>query len=206
MIFSREARKSRLGLSIVLLILSLTFATVLAHAQDQNTPKADIFVGYQWLNPGGSIPIQGTANPVQGQQLPSLSKGFGLAFGYNFNPVFAMEGDFGRNWNNGLSFNTYSAGPRFTLRSDGINFFLHTLVSLNQLSAPSYSTREGIGTILGGGMDLQASKHLPHFAWAKRAATGTGRGRRSGCERRYSLNARDVSTLTLATVSSVHVG
>ena len=173
MIFSRDARNSRLGLLIVLLIVSLTFTTVLAYGQDQNTPKADIFAGYQWLNPGGSIPIQGTADPVQGQQLPSLSKGFGLAVGYNFNPVFAMEGDFGRNWNKGLSFNTYSAGPRFTLRSDGINFFLHTLVSLNQLSAPSFSTREGIGTILGGGMDLQASKHLSirlieaDYQWAR---------------------------------------
>lgn len=170
MLLTRDVGKLRFGV----LILSLIALTAIpGQAQDENTPKADIFVGYQWLNPGGSIPVQGTANPVQGQQLPSLEKGFGLAFGYNFYRNFALEGDFGRNWDSGLSFNTYSAGPRFTLRSEGVNFFVHTLLSLNQLSAPGYSTREGIGTILGGGMDLQAGKHLSirlieaDYQWAR---------------------------------------
>ena len=161
-------------LAFSLLILSLiAFASVAGQAQDENTPKADIFVGYQWLNPGGSIPVAGTANPVQGRQLQSLSKGFGLAFGYNFYPVFALEGDLGRNWDTGLSFTTYSVGPRFTLRSEGVNFFAHTLLSLNQLTAPGFSTKEGIGTILGGGMDLRLGQHVSlrlieaDYQWAR---------------------------------------
>ena len=145
-------------------LLPLFLASTLCiplNAQDDTTPpKADIFVGYQWLNPGGSIPILGTSNPVQGQQLQGMSKGFGLAFGYNFYPNFALEADFGRNWDSGLSFNTYSIGPRFTARSGGLSFFVHTLVSLNQLATPSFSTREGVGAILGGGMDLPVNKHL----------------------------------------------
>jgi outer membrane protein OmpA-like peptidoglycan-associated protein len=110
---------------------------------------------------------------VQGHQLQSLSKGFGLAFGYNFYPVFALEGDLGRNWDTGLSFTTYSVGPRFTLRSEGVNFFAHTLLSLNQLTAPGFSTREGIGTILGGGMDLRLGQHVSFrlieadYQWAR---------------------------------------
>ncbi len=157
MLVSRGLRNLTLGLLSLFLAASLSST---AQAQDETTPKADIFAGYQWLNPGGSIPVAGTANPVQGQQLPSLSKGFGLAFGYNFYRNFAMEADFGRNWDNGLSFNTYSVGPRLTLRSEGVNFFLHTLLSLNQMATPSFSTREGIGTILGGGMDIKATQHL----------------------------------------------
>jgi outer membrane protein OmpA-like peptidoglycan-associated protein len=161
-------------LTFGVLILSLiSFANIPGQAQDENTPKADIFAGYQWLNPGGSVPVPQTANPVQGQQLRSLSKGFGLAFGYNFYPVFALEGDLGRNWDTGLSFTTYSAGPRFTLRSEGVNFFVHTLVSLNQLTAPGFSTKEGIGTILGGGMDLRLGQHVSFrlieadYQWAR---------------------------------------
>ncbi|HEV2117650.1 MAG TPA: OmpA family protein [Terriglobales bacterium] len=161
-------------LTFALLLLSfIGFANISGQAQDENTPKADIFAGYQWLNPGGSIPVPGTANPVQGHELPSLSKGFGLAFGYNFYRVFALEGDFGRNWDKGLSFNTYSVGPRFTLRGEGINFFAHALLSLNQLTAPGLSTREGAGTILGGGMDLRLSQHLSlrlieaDYQWAR---------------------------------------
>jgi outer membrane protein OmpA-like peptidoglycan-associated protein len=161
-------------LTFALLTLSLIgFANIPGLAQDENTPKGDIFAGYQWLNPGGSVPVFGTANPVQGHQLQSLSKGFGLAFGYNFYPVFALEGDLGRNWDTGLSFTTYSAGPRFTLRSEGVNFFAHALVSLNQLTAPGFSTKEGIGTILGGGMDLRLGQHVSFrlieadYQWAR---------------------------------------
>jgi hypothetical protein len=170
MLSSREIRSLTFGLLTLLLI---GFAAIPGHAQDENTPKADIFAGYQWLNPGGSIPVPGTANPVQGRQLQSLGKGFGLAFGYNFYPVFAMEADFGRNWDTGLSFNTYSVGPRLTYRSEGVNLFIHSLLSLNQLSAPGFSTREGIGTILGGGMDLKATQHLSirlietDYQWAR---------------------------------------
>ena len=170
MLPTREIRK----FALCLLALSLfCFVTIPGQAQDENTPKADIFAGYQWLNPGGSIPVPGTANPVQGRQLPSMSKGFGLAFGYNFYPVFALEGDLGRNWNTGLSFTTYSVGPRFTLRGEGVNFFAHTLLSLNQLTAPGFSTKEGIGTILGGGMDLRLGQHVSFrliegdYQWAR---------------------------------------
>jgi len=169
---------------------------IAADAQDQNPPKADIFAGYQWLNPGGSIPVPGTANPVQGQQLPSLSKGFGFAFGYNFYPAFAMEADFGRNWDNGLSFNTYSVGPRFTLRSEGVNFFAHTLLSLNQLSAPGFSTREGVGTILGGGMDVRATKHLSirlleaDYQWARHNFAGFAPENQSNLRRPSFSGAR----------------
>ncbi|MGE5724677.1 MAG: hypothetical protein ACM34G_05855, partial [Acidobacteriota bacterium] len=100
MFLSCERRDLTLGL---LLIFLVGMVAISVEAQDDSTPKADIFVGYQWLNPGGSIPVPGTANPVQGQQLPSLSKGFGLAFGYNFYRSFAMEADFGRNWDHDLS-------------------------------------------------------------------------------------------------------
>jgi len=170
MFLSRERRNLASGL---LLFFLVGMVAISVQAQDNNTPKADIFVGYQWLNPGGSIPVPGTANPVQGHQLPSLSKGFGLAFGYNFHPMFALEGDFGRNWDSGLSFNTYSLGPRFTYRSDNVNFFAHTLLSLNQLAAPALPTREGIGAILGGGIDLRATQHLSirlieaDYQWAR---------------------------------------
>src|SRR5689334_16077068 len=99
-------------------------------AQNETAPKADLFAGYQWLSPKGKVPIAGTFNPVQGQTLQDLSEGFGLAFGYNFHPNFALEGDYGGGWKNGFNVNTYSVGPRFTLRTDNMNYFIHTLVGL----------------------------------------------------------------------------
>lgn len=155
---------------------ALLFSTLVPHltqAQDQTAPKADLFVGYQWLSPRGKVPVVGTANPVQGQTMRDLSEGFGLAFGYNFHPNFALEGDYGGDWKSGFNINTYSFGPRFTLRTENMNYFVHTLVGLNQLNTPDAGNHNGIGAILGGGMDLKVIKYFnirlieADYQWAR---------------------------------------
>ena len=55
---------------------------------------------------------------------------------------------------------TYSVGPRFIWRTDEANYFLHSLVSLNRVSIGGLSAGNGIGAILGGGMDLPINKKL----------------------------------------------
>jgi hypothetical protein len=144
-----------------LLILAFTLIAVGALAQDQNVPKVDIFIGYQWLNANGDVPIPGTSNPVQSQSLKELSKGFGLAGAYNYNRYVALEADYGGDWKNGFSVNTFSIGPRLMWRTEGVNFFLHTLISDNRLNTP-FGSNNGIGAILGGGIDVHLWKH---FDW-----------------------------------------
>src|SRR5260370_32753602 len=135
------------------LLFTLTLLAVSAVAQDETVPKIDIFAGYQWLNANGDVPIPGTSNPVQSQTLKELPKGFGLAGAYNYNRYLALEADYGGDWKNGFSVNTFSIGPRLMFRGDGVNFFLHTLLSDNRLTTPSGSNN-GIGAILGGGIDV----------------------------------------------------
>ena len=144
-----------------LLIFSLCLIAITAVAQDETVPKIDIFAGYQWLNANGDVPIPGTSNPVQSQTLKDLPKGFGLAGAYNYNRYVALEGDYGGNWKNGFSVNALSIGPRLMFRGDGVNYFVHTLISDNRLGTPSGSNN-GIGAILGGGIDLHLWKH---FDW-----------------------------------------
>lgn len=169
---SRYGRRMCLGL---FLTLSLILCSGAALAQDQQTPpKADVFAGYQWLNPGGSIPggtdASGNVIPFK---LPSMPDGFGLAFGYNFHPNFALEGDFGGNYKSGNDIQTYSVGPRFTWRGEGINLFAHTLLGANHLNTANFGARTGIGAILGGGIDLPIMKHLSlrlieaDYQWAR---------------------------------------
>jgi len=143
-------------------------------AQQETPPKADVFAGYQWLNPGGNIP-DGTdaSGNILPFKLPSMPAGFGLAFGYNFHPNFALEGDFGANYKNGNDISTYSLGPRFTWRGEGINLFAHTLLGANHLNTANFGARTGIGAILGGGIDLTITKHVSlrlieaDYQWAK---------------------------------------
>jgi hypothetical protein len=156
------------------LLLTLAALCIGALAQQETPPKFDLFAGYQWLNPGGNIPDGTDANGnVLPFKLPSMPAGFGLAGAYNFHPNFALEGDFGGNYKSGNDFQTYSIGPRAMYRGEGINMFVHTLIGLNHLNTASFGGHNGIGAILGGGIDLKIVRHVDFrlieadYQWAR---------------------------------------
>ncbi len=169
---SRDGRSYWLGLFLTLSLILCSNAAL--SQQQENPPKADLFAGYQWLNPGGNIPGgPDGAGGVLPFKLPSMSSGFGLAFGYNFHPNFALEGDFGANYKDGNDFSTYSVGPRFTYRGEGVNLFVHTLLGANHLNLANLPSRTGIGAILGGGIDIPIVKQFSirlieaDYQWAR---------------------------------------
>ncbi len=168
---SRDGRRHWLGL---FLTLSLILCSNAVLSQQQEPPKAELFAGYQWLNPGGNIPGgPDGAGGVLPFKLPSMEKGFGLAFGYNFHPNLALEGDFGANYKDGNDFSTYSIGPRVTYRGEGVNLFVHTLLGANHLNLANLPSRTGIGAILGGGIDIPIIKQFSirlieaDYQWAR---------------------------------------
>ena len=142
-------------------VLAVSIISIPALAQSDSNPKYDVFVGYQWLHPGGTVPANnGDPSSPTGFQVPDMAKGLGGSFAYNFDPHWGAEADFGHNWGNSNYESTYSVGPRFIWRTDEANYFLHSLVSLNRVSISGISTGNGIGAILGGGMDLPINKKL----------------------------------------------
>ena len=145
--------------------LFLMFAVVLISgpvlAQSDSNPKWDLFVGYQWLHPGGSVPAPfGSPAAPTPYKIPDMSKGLGSALTYNFDPHWGLEADLGHNWGNSNYETTVSGGPRFMVRTEGANYFLHTLLSYNRLSVSGLNPNNGIGAILGGGMDLPIWKRV----------------------------------------------
>lgn len=157
-----------------LMMLAVILSPSPAVAQSDSNPKWDLFVGYQWLHPGGNVPTPfgdpGNPTPFK---IPDMSKGFGSALTYNFDPHWGWEFDFGHNWGDGNYETTGSMGPRFIWRSDAGNYFLHTLVSYNRLSVSGLEPKNGIGAILGGGMDLPIRKSISwrlfeaDYVWAR---------------------------------------
>jgi outer membrane protein OmpA-like peptidoglycan-associated protein len=147
------------GLFLSLVAASLVSTTVAA--QEEATPKVDIFVGYQWLHPGATVPqpFQPPNAPLP-QKMGDIPEGGGAAFTYNFTPHWGLEADFGANSNSNGTETTASIGPRFAWRGEGVMFFAHTLLGYNRLTVPSVATSNGIGAVLGGGMDILAWKHL----------------------------------------------
>jgi outer membrane protein OmpA-like peptidoglycan-associated protein len=144
----------------VLAVLVVLTATITAPAQEETPPKADVFVGYQWLNPGGNLPVPGTS-PVQSTPVPTAPRGFGGAIAYNFTRAFALEGDSGVDFGkNGLNVETLSAGPRLMWRSPETNFFIHTLLGWNRMNSSETGPSNRIGAILGVGVDLPVGKKI----------------------------------------------
>jgi outer membrane protein OmpA-like peptidoglycan-associated protein len=144
------------ALGMLSLLGLLLFSSSRLVAQDDETPKYDLFVGYQWLHPGGTVPIPGSqANPA-GFAIPDMPKGFGTSLTYNFNQNFGFEGDFGHNWDNYET--TVSVGPKFSFHLDNATLFIHGMLSYNRLGIDGLDASNGSGGIAGGGMDLRATK------------------------------------------------
>ena len=167
----------------MLLVFILVLLPSFVLAQDEPTPKIEIFTGYQWLNPGGTVPQAGPVNqptlpdgvnlfsrgaaspaaffvnPV-GQSFPSLSKGLGVSATYNFIHWLGLEADFGHNFGDPGSETTFSIGPRAIWRQEHVNLFAHTLLGLNRLSPDGLPSDNKIGAILGGGMDIKVIRLL----------------------------------------------
>ena len=156
-LYSSTGCRSRVLGSLAMVVF--LFAS-LAFAQDDQTPKYEIFAGYQWLHPGGTVPSPaGTfENPI-GLKLPDMSDGAGASFTYNFNKYAGGVLDFGRNWTGSADETTLSIGPKVGVRVDNARFFLNTLLSWNHLTTPGLSGRNGIGAILGGGMGYVLNEH-----------------------------------------------
>ncbi len=150
-----------------------------ALAQSDAYPKWDLFAGYQWLHPGATVPTIGNPSNPNPYKIPDMPKGLGAALTYNFDKNWGAEFDFGHNWNNGNYETTGSMGPRFMWRGEGANFFVHTLLSHNRLSVNSAGNgSNGIGAILGGGMDLPINKRIAwrvfeaDYVWARHNYAG----------------------------------
>jgi outer membrane protein OmpA-like peptidoglycan-associated protein len=150
----------RLTVPAVVVLIALSTS---AFPQSDSNPKWDVFIGYQWLHPGATVPTPfGDPNNPVPYKVPDMGAGFGSAVTYNFDPHWGAEFDFGHNWGSSNYETTASMGPRFIWRTDTGNYFLHALVSYNRLSVNGLNPSNGIGTILGGGWDLPFTKS---FAW-----------------------------------------
>jgi hypothetical protein len=150
-----------------------------ALAQSDSNPKWDLFLGYQWLHPGGTVPTAG-GDPTSPTpfEVPDMAKGGGAAFTYNFDPHWGAEVDFGANGGSSANMpasreSTVSIGPRFMWRTQDANFFLNSLLSFNRVSVNGLNASNGIGAILGGGMDLPIRRWLAFrlfeadYVWAR---------------------------------------
>jgi outer membrane protein OmpA-like peptidoglycan-associated protein len=143
------------------LLILVMFLSSVAAAQDADTPKYDVFLGYQWLHPGVTVasPTGTASNPLP-MRMKDMPEGAGASVAYNFTKIWAAEFDLGRNGTSGNTLATISAGPRVMLRQEYSSFFVHSLLSYSRLGVNGQGGSNGIGGVIGGGFDLKATKWL----------------------------------------------
>src|SRR3984893_5582126 len=126
----RRCASVALVLALVLIALA-SFAQTASKASsaqsDDAVPKVEVFVGYQWWNPGGNLPDQNI--PPNAIKVPSVKAGFGANLSYNFTKYLALEGNYGGNWGGNLHVanSAFARGPKMTWGGEGGNFFGHPL-------------------------------------------------------------------------------
>ncbi len=142
----REFPRGCFWLALIVLILT---ASSLVVAQEPPTPKVDIFGGYAWMDPGGS---------VGGVQLKSMAKGFGVTSTFNFSKYFGISLDGGGHFNDANNVGTVMVGPRFKWPGEQFQPFLEALVGLHRLAPAALPDDNGIGVALGGGFDIPLNR------------------------------------------------
>jgi hypothetical protein len=166
----QQTYRSAVFALVIAFVLAALPAMMIAQSSEE-TPKADLFVGYQWLNPGGNVPDFSV--PPNAFHLPAIAQGAASSLSWNFNNYFSLEGTWGIDGNKYATINTAGVGPKLTYRgADGINFFAHSLVGFQRLTSRSFGSSNGPAIILGGGMDIRIWKPLSFrlfeadYAWS----------------------------------------
>jgi len=161
-----SARAGRLTAGLLIVLSAVLISLPAVAQQSDDNPKFDIFGGYQWMHPNVYVPASGD-NPAAptAYYVPDMARGIGGAFTYNFDRHFGLEADAGysRDTPSASSEWTVGAGPRLKFGNEDATFFIHALGTYNRLTYDSgFTTSNGIGALLGGGMDLPITKHI---AW-----------------------------------------
>jgi hypothetical protein len=130
----------------------------------EDTPKVEVFGGYQYLHTG-TIHISGVGN------IPNSSQGWNgwdASLRGNFNKHFGLEGDFSGTYATishvSSSVYTYAGGPAVSYDAGGkFNPFAHALFGGVHLTGSGFGVSaalNGFTMMFGGGVDAKVNKTI----------------------------------------------
>ncbi len=121
---------------------------------DSSYPKVELFGGYSWLNPGGSLPTTG--------KVPGIPKGWDAALNYNFNKWLGVKGDVGGHYKDVANVGTFLFGPQLKYRGDQFQPFIEVLGGFAHISPSGLEHKNSPAFSAGGGIDYKINKW---FQW-----------------------------------------
>jgi len=127
---------------LMIVAVAMIASVVPALAQEE-TPRVDVFGGYQFTHLTPSINAHGWNTAING----------------NINRWFGFTGDFSGAYKNGGHMHTYMVGPTFSARTSRVSPFVHALFGGASVGDGGESV-SAFAMALGGGLDVNAGKHL----------------------------------------------
>lgn len=142
-----------------LFLAALAFSLSAVGSYAQNTPKADVALGYSYLHFSSSNGVSGIN-----------SNGFDGSLAYNLNGLFGVVADFGVYHGSvsgaGITAESYMFGPRFSVRpSDKFTPFVQALFGrghVNSATVGSTTVFRGLNAFafsFGGGTDIGIARN-----------------------------------------------
>lgn len=138
---------------VLMAIFALAMATTsVAQAQDEElpAPRAEVFVGYSWLDPGTPSALGGPT---------SIVKGFNTAVTWNFNKYFGMTFDTSGHYHDDMNVANITGGPTFKYPTGHFVPFAHALFGVQRMSPVGQEETDFLA-LLGGGIDVRFTKLL----------------------------------------------
>lgn len=148
---------TRTVLVLLAFFLVIVLLSVSSAAQDNtNYPKAELFGGYSWYNPGGRLSTFG--------KLPGIPKGWDAAGTFNFKKWVGFTVDIGGHYKDPANVTTFLVGPQFKIRSDSpFTPFVETLVGVAHIGPRTiFPDKTSTAFAGGGGFDYKINNH---FQW-----------------------------------------
>jgi outer membrane protein OmpA-like peptidoglycan-associated protein len=158
--------------TFILIVVFCSLGTVAA-AQDQPSPKWELFGGYSFVYPGADLHglLPGGLLPVN-SLVESNPRGAGASITYNFNRWIGLTADTSGDLSSGESgiamriddaeFYNFSGGPKITFRTRRFSPFLEGLIGEHRLASELFRSDYEFGFMAGGGLDLKLTRR---FYW-----------------------------------------
>ena len=152
--------------NVLALATALAVMCCVAAGQDNHpVPQVEVFGGYSWMHPGGTL---------NNNKVPDLNKGFALSGTYNFSKYLGLTLDGAGHYSDFSHVSTLMVGPTLSLREDnGIRYFLEAMGGLHRFSPSGFSSSDKFGLRTGGGMDFPLTSRLSwrviqaDYVWAQ---------------------------------------
>jgi hypothetical protein len=146
--------------SMLISAVALSVPSLLS-AQSQDAPKVEVFGGYSWYHPSGTLDTTVVNNSVVvGGKVPEFKKGWGGQFTYNLNHWAGIALDTAGHYNDFGNAHSLAFGPQFKLRSEHVTEFAEAFVGVQHLGPKLYHDHNGATVIAGGGIDYSVTSRF----------------------------------------------